>query len=43
MLTIRQISRNCLYTVGMFLVSGALSLIGMGIIGFLICVFGGDR
>lgn len=43
MLTIRQISRNCLYTVGMFLVSGALSLIGMALIGLVLAAFGGDR
>lgn len=43
MLTLREISRNAIYSTGMFLIAGALSLIGMGIIGFLICVFGGDR
>ena len=42
MLTIREISRNCFYSVGMFLIAGACTCIGMAIIGFLICVLRGE-
>ena len=43
MLTIRQISRNCFHTIAMFFAAGALTLIGMALIGLILAAFGGDR
>jgi hypothetical protein len=42
MLTLKKIIKNSFYSIGMFFIAGALTCIGIAIVGFLLCVLRGE-